>query len=92
MCFPFNPAQDGVSQSLVDLAMTRDGLVTIAVGPDVVVPASSEEPLARAGEPFLEIAAFHKISVHESGCIVVGRRLTIFRRIAGGTGGVRTEK
>ena len=46
-------------------------LVTISVGPDVVVPASSEEPPARAGEPFLEIAAFHARSVHESGFIAV---------------------
>ncbi|MFA6959094.1 MAG: hypothetical protein WC538_24740 [Thermoanaerobaculia bacterium] len=67
MRFPFNPAQDGVGQSLVDLAMTRDGLVTIAVGPDVVVPASSEEPPARAGEPLLEIATLRGNSVHESG-------------------------
>jgi len=67
MRFPFNPAQDGVSQSLVDLAMTRDRFVTISVGPDVVVPASSEEPPPRAGEPFLEIAAFHANSVHASG-------------------------
>ena len=67
MRLPFDPAKVGLSQALVDLAMTRDGLVTISVGPDVVVPASSKEPPARAGEPFLEIAAFHGSSVHESG-------------------------
>jgi hypothetical protein len=47
--------------------MTRDGFVTIAVGPDVVVPASAEEPPAPAGEPLLQVATLHRISVHESG-------------------------